>query len=165
MGRQQHRLHGDPQRFDVLADFVAERFGNSVKTVADVAGGQGVLARALRKRANYHCEVVDPRGWTIKGVRARREEFVPAMAPYYDLIVGLHPDEALRAVAQAATLRPVVLIPCCNFWSEQPLGRDELVAAVEDYYRSVQVRFERVTFRFRGPKNIGVISWPPVTRP
>jgi hypothetical protein len=165
MGRQQHRLHGDPQRFDVLADFIAERFGNSVKTIADVAGGQGVLARTLRKRANYDCEVIDPRGWTIKGVRARQEEFAPAMAPFYDLIVGLHPDEALRAVAEAASVRPVVLIPCCNFWSKQPLGRDELVAAVEEYYRSMRVRFERVTFRFRGPKNVGVVSWPPVTRP
>jgi hypothetical protein len=83
------------------------------------------------------------------------------MAPFYDLVVGLHPDEALRAVAQAASLRPVVLIPCCNFWSELPLGRDELVEAVEEYYRSMHVRFERVTFRFRGPKNIGVVSWPP----
>jgi hypothetical protein len=105
--------------------------------------------------------VIDPRGWTIKGVRARQEEFDPAIAPFYDLVVGLHPDEALRAVAQAASLRPVVLIPCCNFWSELPLGRDELVAAVEEYYRGLHVRFERVTFRFRGPKNIGVISWPP----
>jgi hypothetical protein len=161
VSRQQHRLHGDPQRFDVLADYIAERFGNRVKTVADVAGGQGLLARLLRKRGNYDCEVIDPRGWTLTGVRARQEEFDPAMAPYYDLIVGLHPDEALRAVAQAALLRPVVLVPCCNFWSEQKLGRDELVAAVEEFYCREGVPFERVTFSFRGPKNIGIVSLPP----
>jgi hypothetical protein len=160
MGRQQHRLHGDPQRFEIVSDFIADRFGTSVKTVADVVGGQGLLARMLRKRGNYDCEVIDPRGWTIKGVRARQEEFDPAMAPYYDLVVGLHPDEALRAVAQAAALRPVVLIPCCNFWSEQTLGRDDLLAAIEEYYGSLHVRFERVNFSFRGPKNIGIISWP-----
>jgi hypothetical protein len=160
MGRQQHRLHGDPQRFEIVSDFIADRFGTSVKTVADVAGGQGLLARMLRKRGNYDCEVIDPRGWTIKGVRARQEEFDPAMAPYYDLVVGLHPDEALRAVAQAAALRPVVLIPCCNFWSEQTLGRDDLLVAIEEYYGSLHVRFERVNFSFRGPKNIGIISWP-----
>jgi hypothetical protein len=160
MGRQQHRLHGDPQRFEIVSDFIADRFGTSVKTVADVVGGQGLLARMLRKRGNYDCEVIDPRGWTIKGVRARQEEFDPAMAPYYDLVVGLHPDEALRAVAQAAALRPVVLIPCCNFWSEQTLGRDDLLVAIEEYYGSLHVRFERVNFSFRGPKNIGIISWP-----
>ncbi|MGI8913656.1 MAG: hypothetical protein ACR2JY_07705 [Chloroflexota bacterium] len=162
MSRQQHRLHGDPQRFDILADFIADRFGNSIKTVADVAGGQGLLARMLRKRNNYDCEVIDPRGWTLKGVSARQEEFDPTMAPYYDLVVGLHPDEALRAVAQAALMRPVVLVPCCNFWAEQTLGRDELVGVVEQYYHSKQVRFERVTFGFRGPKNIGLVSQPPV---
>jgi hypothetical protein len=161
MGRQQHRLHGDPQRFDVLADYIAERFGNGVQSIADVAGGQGLLARLLRKRGNYDCEVIDPRGWTLTGVRARQEEFDPAMAPYYDLIVGLHPDEALRAVALAALLRPVVLIPCCNFWSEQKLGRDELLAAIEEYYSGEHVRYERVAFGFRGPKNIGLVSRPP----
>lgn len=161
MGRQQHRLHGDPHRFDVLADYIADRFGNSVRSIADVAGGQGLLARLLRKRGNYDCEVIDPRGWTLTGVRSRQEEFDPAMAPYYDLIIGLHPDEALRAVAQAALVRPVVLIPCCNFWSEQKLGRDELLAVVEDYYCRADVQYERVVFPFRGPKNIGLVSRPP----
>lgn len=32
------------------------------------------------------------------------------------------------------------------------------------YYRRLHVRFERVTFDFRGPKNIGVVSWPPNRR-
>lgn len=127
MGRQKHRLHVDPQRFDLLADYIVERFGNSVRSIADVAGGQGMLARLLRKRGNYDCEVIDPRGWTVTGVRSRQEAFAPAMVPYYDLIVGLHPDEALQAVARAALVRPAVLIPCCDFWSEQRLGRDELL--------------------------------------
>ena len=56
-----HRFHGDPERFDVLASFIDLRFGKTVRYLADVAGGQGMLTRILRKRYNYDCEVVDPR--------------------------------------------------------------------------------------------------------
>ena len=155
-----HRFHGDPGRFQAVASFIHDRYGRTVHTIADVAGGQGMLCRILRKKFNYESEVVDARGWTLKGVPCRQEDFDPSMADYYDLIIGLHPDEATRAVAQAALIRPTILIPCCNFWSEGKLGRDELLEAIEDYYRKHYVAFERVPFSFRGPKNIGIVSEP-----
>lgn len=161
MGRKQHRFHGDANRFEVVAAFIYERYGRNIQYIADVAGGRGMLCRILQKKYNYECEVIDPRGWTLKGVDNRQVELDPSMAGYYDLIVGLHPDEATRAVAEAALVRPAVLIPCCNFWSEEKLGRDELVEAIEDFYRQHHVRFERVTFEFKGPKNIGLVSEPP----
>jgi hypothetical protein len=161
MGRKQHRFHGDANRFEVVAAFIYERYGRSVQYIADVAGGRGMLSRILQKKYNYECEVVDPRGWTLKGVDNQQTELDPSIASYYDLVVGLHPDEATRAVAEAALVRPAVLIPCCNFWSEEKLGRDELVEAIEAYYRQHGVRFERVTFDFKGPKNIGIVSEPP----
>mgnify|MGYP006305283407 CR=1 FL=1 len=161
MGRQQHRFHGAPRRFEVLAEFINEWYGNRIRYVADVAGGRGMLCRLLQKRYNYESHVIDPRGWTLKGVAGREIEFGPEHADYYDLIVGLHPDEATRAVAQAALIRPAILIPCCNFWSEARLGRDELVEAIADYYQAHHVPFERVTFPFKGPKNIGLVSEPP----
>jgi len=160
--KTQHRFHGAPERFDVVAEFIYDRYGKGIKHIADVAGGQGMLCRILRKKYNYDCEVVDPRGWTLRGVAAQGEEFAPSMAAYYDLIVGLHPDEATRAVAMAALVRPAILIPCCNFWSEEKLGRDELVEAIAAYYRQHKVRFERVIFAFKGPKNIGLVSEPPL---
>ena len=159
MARQQHQFHGDPQRFEVLADYISNRYGNAIRYVADVAGGRGMLARQLAKR-NYEPSVVDPRGWVLKGVSARPEVFSPGMADYYDLIVGLHPDAATRAVAEAALVRPAIIVPCCNFWSEGKLSRDELLAAIERYYGENGVVFERVTFDFRGPKNIGIVSHP-----
>ena len=158
---RRHRFHGVVDRFEVLADYVDEHYGKSVRYIADVAGGQGMLARVLRKKYNYDCEVVDPRGWTLRGVPGRKAEFDPAQAAYYDLIIGLHPDEATRAVAQAALVRPAILIPCCNFWSEDKLGRDELVQAIAAYYREHGVRYEIVTFAFQGPKNVGLVSEPP----
>jgi len=156
-----HRFHGDPKRFEVVASFIQQRFGTTVRYLADVAGGQGMLCRLLRKKYNYDCEVVDPRGYTLQGVPNRSVDFDPAMADYYDLIISLHADEATRPVAQAALSRPVILVPCCNFWSEEKLGRDELIAAIEVYYRQHQVAFERITFPFKGPKNIGLVSEPP----
>ena len=160
MGRR-HRFHGDPERFQVVAAFIYDVYGKSVRYIADVAGGQGMLCRILRKKYNYACEVVDPRGWTLKGVPSRAVELDPVIAGYYDLIVGLHPDEATRPVAQAALIRHAILIPCCNFWSDEKLGRDELVEPIASYYRAHGVKFERVVFPFRGPKNIGLVSEPP----
>lgn len=157
-----HRFHGDSARFEAVADYIAGRYRHSIRYIADVAGGQGMLTRLLNHRYNYECEVVDPRGWTLKGVANRAAEFDPTLASYYDLIVGLHPDEAVRAVAQAALVRPVLLIPCCNFWSEEKLGRDALLEAIERYYRDHAVRYERVEFPFKGPKNIGLVSDPPM---
>ena len=119
-----------------------------------------MLCRILRKKYNYDCAVVDSRGWTLRGVPSRREDFDASLAEYYDLIIGLHPDEATRAVARAALVRPAVLIPCCNFWSKEKLRRDELLEAIESYYRQHGVTFERVAFSFRGPKNIGIVSEP-----
>src|SRR4051812_3079115 len=74
-----HRFHGDPDRFDVVADFVAARFPDA-RTAADVAGGQGMLARCLSKRHNIECDVIDPRGWVLRGVSSRPEEYVSTMA-------------------------------------------------------------------------------------
>ena len=156
-----HRFHGDPQRFAVLAAFIYDYYGTSEQYLADVAGGQGMLSRILRKKYNYECEVVDPRGYTLQGVPGQAAEFDSARADYYDLIIGLHADEATRPIAEAAHVRPTLLIPCCNFWSTEKLGRDELVEAIEDYYHQHRIGFERVTFAFKGPKNIGLVSTPP----
>ena len=105
--------------------------------------------------------MIDPRAWVLKGVQHQASVFDPAFSSYYDLIVGLHPDGALREVAQAALLRPVLLVPCCNFWSEEKLGQAALLEAIELYYAQHGVRYERVVFPFKGPKNVGLVSSPP----
>jgi len=37
-----------------------------------IAGGRGMLSRLLNKRHNDAAEVVDPRGWVLRGVRHER---------------------------------------------------------------------------------------------
>lgn len=44
-----HKFHGDVNRFQVLADFIAENYAGKVKRIADVGGGQGMLCRILKK--------------------------------------------------------------------------------------------------------------------
>lgn len=154
-----HRFHGDANRFDAVSKVVSDRFGKRARYVADVAGGQGMLARQLNKQG-YETEVIDPRGWTLVGVPNRQEEYKADMADYYDLVVGLHPDEALRDVVVSALLRPTLVIPCCNFWDRNTkLGRDELLNEIEIYYRQHGVTYERRTFDFSGPKNIWFVTY------
>jgi hypothetical protein len=86
------------------------------------------------------------------------------MAEFYDVIVGLHPDEALPEVVASAHARPVVVVPCCNFWDRtERLGRDALLAriAADHVARRPGGTAEAVTFAFRGPKNEGLVLLPP----
>lgn len=158
--KSQHWFYGDTHRFAVVAEFIAERYGRNVHYIADVAGGQGMLCRILRKKYNYECELLDPRTRALKGVPRGAETLDHSMAEYFDLIVGLHPDEATRAVALAATVRPAILVPCCNFWSPERLGFEELLLSIEDFYRRHDVVSERVELAFRGPKNVALVSYP-----
>jgi hypothetical protein len=154
-----HRFHGDERRFQATADFVAARFPEA-RSAADVAGGQGMLARILRERHNIDCDVVDPRGWVLRGVSSRAEEYRAVMASYYDVVIGGHPDNALREVVNSAQVRPVVVVPCCNFWSRGTrLGRDQLLDAIENHHAAYGTS-ERVILNFRGPHNRALVLLP-----
>lgn len=156
-----YNFHGDPRRFPAVASFIFRRYGRGIRYVADVAGGQGLLAKLLRKRYGYEAEVVDPRGWRIKGVPGREEEFDPSEASYYDLVVGVHPDEATRAIAVSALYTRTLLVPCCNFWdSSRRLGTMALVESLEAFYQRYQIGHQRIVLDFRGPKNIGLVTEP-----
>ena len=161
MGRRQIRCHGDERRFEVVAGYIYQRFGRHIHYIADVAGGQGLLARILNKKYNYAAEVIDPRGNVIIGVPYKQIAYSPEMAGFYDLIVGLHPDAAMRAVAESALYRPILLVPCCNEWDKtRKLGSRELVQAIIDYLDSNDIPNEIVSFDIAKPKNVGIITMP-----
>ena len=154
-----HRFGGDPNRFEVVAQYIYENYHGQVKYLADVAGGQGMLSRILYKKYHFQSEVIDPRGHTLVGVSSRREEYTSDMATFYDLVVGLHPDEALVETVKSALFRPTLIIPCCNFWSREiKLGRDALIEKISQYYNDNKIKFEKVAFDFEGPKNIGLVT-------
>ena len=154
-----HKFHGALERFDVVASFISDYYGNNVRYIADVAGGQGMLSRVLAKKYGYEPEVIDPRGWALRGVQNRAEQYEATMASYYDLVVGLHPDEAIRPVVESALQCPTIVIPCCNFWDRSTrLGRDALIDALAEYYESQKINYEKIVFKFAGPKNIGIAT-------
>ena len=161
MGRKtQVKCKGDEARFEEVARFVYERFGNSVHYIADVAGGQGMLSRILNKKYNYQAEVIAPSHYQVVGVQNRQCEYVSDMASYYDLVIGLHPDEAVREVVESAKVRPVLVVPCCNFWDRtRKLGTKEMVADICKWLEENGIRYETVTFSFKGPKNIGILTY------
>jgi len=154
-----HNFHGAPARFEVVADYIYSQYANKIKYIADVAGGQGMLAKILRKKYNYIVDVIDPRGWTLIGVDNRKEIYSADMASYYDLIVGLHPDEATIEVAKSALIRPTILVPCCNFWDRtRKLGRDALLNEIAKYYEKNNIEYKKVVFDFASSKNIGLVT-------
>ena len=144
----------------MVADFIAAHFGGEVRFVADVAGGQGLLARELTKRHGFEVEVIDPRPSKLAGVSRRPERFQAGMADYYDLVVGLHPDEATTEIVQAATCRPAVLVLCCNFWRPERLGQEALLRSIERFYATSGVASARHRLDFKGPKNVALVSRP-----
>lgn len=153
---------GDEKRFSAVAEYVEKNFPD-VKYIADVAGGKGYLSRILSKK-NYDCELIEPREKVVKGVKHRKEQFRVDMADYYDLLIGLHPDDATRELAQAASIRPVILIPCCNFWDDKRRGLKDLLEAIKDFYRQNSICYHEHKFDFKGPMNIGLVSLPNVGR-
>lgn len=162
---RRYNFHGDPARFPVVADFISNHFGQSVKFVADVAGGQGALSRILNKKFNYDSEVIDPRGNTVKGVESRSECFAASGADYYDLVIGLHPDEATQEIALSALVTKTMIVPCCNFWDRSKrLGTEALIDELELFYSEHGVGVSKVSLDLETPKRIALITSPPTTK-
>jgi len=159
MGRKQIKCRGDDTRFEEIAAFIYNRYGHTIRYIADVAGGQGLLTKILNKKYNYASEVIDPREYQVKGVANRQGEYAKDMADYYDLVIGLHPDEATREVVESAHKTPVLIIPCCNFWDRtRKLGAKELVNEICGYLDGEDIKYEIIRFNFKGPKNIGILT-------
>jgi len=161
MGRKtQIKCNGSEERFEEIARFVYDRFGNSIKYIADVARGQEMLSRILSKKYNYDVEVIDPRHYQIVGVKNRECYYKSDMAGYYDLIIGLHPDGAIRDVVESAKTRQVLVVPCCNFWDKtKKLGTKEMIVEISKWLYENKIKYEIITFKFKGPKNIGILTY------
>jgi hypothetical protein len=53
------------------------------------------------------------------------------MAEYYDLIIGLHPDQALKPVVFSALARLTIVVPCCNYWASEKMGAKLLLQDIK----------------------------------
>lgn len=109
---------GDPRRFDLFGRLIVELFPpNQYRRVADIAGGKGYLQTNLRERG-YDVTTYDER----QGRRDRPGRFQYRYQLFgshvkedYDLLVGMHPDEATDVIINEAAKRkiPFAVVPCC----------------------------------------------------
>lgn len=155
------KFHGDSTRFETVAQVIWETYDQKIHYIADVAGGQGMLSRILNKKYNYESEVIDPRTYQLRGVDARAEEYTSDMADYYDLVIGLHPDQATRPVVESALVRPIFVVPCCNFWDRsRKLGRDALVDEICEYLNENDIKYKKLELPLTTPYRIAVYTLP-----
>lgn len=151
---------GDTKRFQVTADFIARNFVPC--RVADVGGGKGDLSTALRDHG-FICTVINTRKAAVSGqqiaVSRIRAHFTPDMATDYDLLVGLHPDGATEALAQAALSgMPVVIVPCCHYWRGiDSHGSTSMADTIRRYWRKHHVDFWETQLPMSG-KNLILIA-------
>lgn len=119
---------GDKRRFDLFAKFVASQIRPSIRgdvRVADVAAGKGGLSFALREHGFRNIVPFEPlprRGGQVRRLGIRAQEFMPAHASEFDLIVGMHPDGATDCILAGAALhrKMAIVSPCCvrpNAWT------------------------------------------------
>lgn len=126
----------DRRRFRAFACFIHKMYPQ-VRTVADVAGGRGNVSYFLRD-LGYDATVIDDRvtrlpSWMHREMRKEsvkqgRLMEIPRIVKRvqdvdlrpFDLIVGLHPDEATEHVVREALEhgKDFAIVPCCVFPSD-----------------------------------------------
>jgi hypothetical protein len=123
----------DRRRFRAFADFIHNTFPGHPR-IADVAGGRGDLSYHLHE-LGLDSTIVDnrparPSPWIHRALRkkSRAQGKLTQLARLvakvedidlhdYDLIVGLHPDEATEHIVLSAVKhgRAFAVVPCCVF--------------------------------------------------
>lgn len=103
----------DKRRFTLFADFIQTAFP-AARSVFDVAGGQGKLNEVLSARG-LRCTTFDRRVKHLP-VAYEERELHPDEPCTCDVVVGLHPDGATRAIVDYAARHgiPFAVVPCCS---------------------------------------------------
>ena len=112
---------GDRRRFDVFARFVARLVPPADRAgmrVADVASGKGGLSWALMQQGFRDITPFEPRpraGGQVVRLNIQVREFTPDDAADFDVVVGMHPDEATDAILDGAARHRALAVvsPCC----------------------------------------------------
>jgi hypothetical protein len=116
-GREEDVTVGDKHRFDLLAALIEYHFPNRDARIADIAGGQGWLQLALRERGYSYVVTFDKRKMRKRrrGLEYQYRWFDFGVREEFDLLVGMHPDEATDIIVVEACRRgvPFVVCPCC----------------------------------------------------
>ena len=106
---------GDRRRFDLFAQLIERRWPERGLRIADVAGGQGGLRAALHQRGYRQVVTFDKRKGRAHRPGYRYGWFDADARGEFDLLVGMHPDEATDVIIVTAWRRglPFAVVPCC----------------------------------------------------
>ncbi len=128
MRSERRKRVGDKRRFDLFAKLIQGNFSDTGWAIADVAGGKGYLQLALVEFGYRQVVTFDVRSSESLGgkIKYRHQFFGPKVKGKFDLIVGMHPDEATDVIIVEAAKRgiPFVVCPCCvkpsavSYWDQ-----------------------------------------------
>lgn len=127
--------------------------------MADVAGGRsGRLQDALRRRGFKSVTTIDPRRRTVDNRNARgiRALFTPEVAEPFDLLVGLHPNEATDVIIVSAARRqiPFMVVPCCVKPTAVPFHGGDWEAHLVRVAKGFGFRVERTLLPITGMNHV-----------
>ena len=107
---------GDTRRFDLFGVYIM-RHATTTTRIADIAGGKGILQANLRQHGFLRVETFDKRSKHKRGggMNYKHRLFTPQLAQGFQLLVGMHPDEATDVIIVSAIKNhiPFIVCPCC----------------------------------------------------
>jgi SAM-dependent methyltransferase len=111
--------------------------------VADIAGGDGRMAKRLTK-AGYRVTVIDPEESVdrrYRKIHVLRRKFLVKDAENFDLLVALSPCGASQKAIRAAKRKPIVFVPCIcrSVWP----GRRNPDLETAAFFRKMKVTFKK----------------------
>lgn len=112
---RQGAIMGDSRRFDLFAKLIRKNFSPEFyPKVADIAGGKGYLQSAL-KDLGYTVTTFDKRRKRVLRSQYQYRFFDKNVKEEFNLLVGMHPNEATDVIIVEASKRgiPFVICPCC----------------------------------------------------
>lgn len=106
---------GDPRRFNVMADAITQRWPDRGVRFADVAAGKGYLYAAMYQRGYRNGVCFDKRARKARRPYYEHRWFDRHVRDSFDLLLGMHPDEATDLIISEAARRrvPFAIVPCC----------------------------------------------------
>lgn len=109
---------GDSRRFDLFGEFLSKHFPHDVN-IADVAGGKGYLRLAMREHGfvDGRIDTYDPMRRKNMVILKKNERHIQDLfdlnkSNNYQLVVGMHPDEASDVIVQSKS-EYFAIVPCC----------------------------------------------------
>jgi hypothetical protein len=154
---------GDPQRFKQFAQLITQQFPKQNK-IADIAAGCGELSYQLIRQGKQST-AYDCRYSKLKPARkhiAYSFDFLKSKKEY-ELLVGMHPDEATEIIIKQASERkiPFVIVPCCpkTFYTKDKIEKHKWLAHLRIYANKLKFNTRKLCLDIEGD-NIVLIGYP-----